>query len=318
MVWIISVEGFLVIAVVVFLVLISLGIMIAALFKAIIFYIVVICSLGIMGRLFVSIFGCFDGEKKHLIAIIPIMLNMISLFLTWGIPRSVDRYTAYDNGNAFLWWSLAVIILSVTGFYYALVTDSMFDKTLYNRRVGVMVTSIVFIVFILISFTRIWLIGAKYESYVERGRNGSPISYVVEAEEVSLYKNEKRYKEKNELLGTYPKGTILEVKKQLGGLDYKIIKYGWSLAQSNGITAKEGELYAFWGKFEAPDGKVGYVAVYNDDLKENCLAIYEQPTMAEEYRNSHPAVIAELAEYLYEKIDLFHYKSYVQPVETPI
>lgn len=318
MVWIISVEAFVVIAVVILLVLISLGIMIAVLFKAIVFYIAVICSLGIVARLFASIFGCFDGEKKHLITIIPIVINMISLPMVWGIPRAVDRYTSYDNGNAFLWWSLAVIILSITGYYYDDITTIMFDKQFYNKRVGIMVSSIVLILFVLISFTRIWLIGAKYESYVERGRNGSPTSYVVEAEEVSLYKNEKRYKEKNELLGTYPKGTILEVKKQFGGLDYKIIKYGWSLAQFNGITAEEGELYAFWGKFETPDGKVGYVAVYNDDLKENCLAIYEQPTMAEEYRNSLPVAITKLADYLYEKIDLFHYKSYVHPVETPI
>lgn len=313
MIWIISAEALLAIMAFVVLCICAFGVVIVGFFKTIIFLIIALISIGTIICLFGSI--C-NSLSDNILAVLPLTLNLLAIVWVMGFPEKISKYTAYDNSNMYLWWGLLLAGLNIIAYYF---TSCVEDGTALKGTV-VLLTMLLFG---FVAFVRLWLMGAEYYDYAESDKLGAPVSYIVEADEVSLYKNTKKYEEDNKVLGVYPKGTILEVKKPF--IIGKMADGYWLKTKKPGTiwqrifeSDSNSSLKYFWGEFVAPDGKKGYVAVYNDEMEKDCLAIYEQPTKAEAYQNCHSSFTNTVSRYLYNKFDLFHYRSYVEPEKTEI
>lgn len=311
-----------VIIIAIMLVLLALGITIIHEIKFVFF---LLCAAGAIftgGMLLVAAIASLWGNAKRL-AFSEVLISL-SLFLMVSFPIDIERVTDYDNGNVYLWWGSAILALIII----FLILSTMAESKL-NSGKGKVPTVLAYIfaisVFIFIGVIKLWLIGGQYNYLLDSGRMANPTSYVTEIDGVELYKNKKKFAEDNVLLGVYPKGTVMTVKKPflLGKLfdgywiETKKISYGYGTFFSKNF-APEGELYLFEGKYIAPDGKTGYIAIYNTEESKECLTPYERITEAEFYEQHHPKIVMQAAKYLWDNYDFFGYQSYEPETKTVI
>lgn len=316
---IVGLETIAIVGIVILLILAALGLTIIASIKQLLF--IACAGLALLSLLYIFCAAFESSLSRFRIFVLPILLQLITIIFCIGIPWSVVKNVNYQNGNIFLWWAAVLVILSILCF---LISLALWEE-INNKKLIVIIYILSLVIFVVTCITKLWIMGAKYNRYLESNKLGCALSYIVEADEVTMYKNRKRFEEKNEIIGTYPKGTVLKVKEPfiLGKLEdgnwastYSI-SYGWSLIGGKG-EAPEGALKAFQGKFIAPDGKIGYIAIFNDSFGYDCIVEYEQPTKAEAYENHRPRIIMKVAKYLFYNYDLFGYKSYEPPVQTQI
>lgn len=297
------------------LVLLALGITIIHEIKFVFF---LLCAAGAIftgGIIVVAAIASLWGDTKRL-AFSEVLISL-SLFLMVSFPIAIERVTNYDNGNVYLWWGSAILVLIII----FLILWSIVESKLKSGK-GKVLTVFIYIfsisIFVFTGIIKLWLMGGQYNYLLNSGSMANPTSYITEIDGVELYKNKKKYIEDNELLGVYPKGTVLTVKKPflIGKLfdgywvETKVISYGYGALFQKNFAPKEG-LYSFKGKYIAPDGKTGYIAIYNTEESKNCLTPYECLTRAESYEQHRPKFVMRAAKYLWNNYDLFGYKSYV-------
>lgn len=206
---------------------------------------------------------------------------------------SFAEYTTQDF-LLYIWCIIALGIIAVISGIIVSMSDGGCEK-LQNKLFGQVTLGISLIIFVCFFITKMWFVGDEYNNFIRQAAEERSILYsssIIANQDIYLYKNDAMDAKKNELLGTYPKGTIFS-KDVKSMTNLRSVKWKYNIKK---LTDENGKEITMLGKYSAPDGNSGYLVC--EGHRDNLFSANEL------YTNSNfPNIKYKVCYQLYEKFD---------------